>query len=85
MQSGKYSYNTLKSIVNELVSFYLDEKNRNRLEEVGLGHFGLDIRRNCIYIELKECNAARIALFKSKIMDSPTFIFEKFRRPIFME
>lgn len=77
MQAGTYSYNTLESILKELRSFYLDQGNRNILEEVGLGHFGLDVQRNGIYIELKECSAEKIYLFKRKVMDSPAFIFEK--------
>lgn len=85
MQAGTYSYITLKSVLNELVSFYMDERNRKILEEVGLERFGLDIQRNVISIGLKECNEERISLFKKKVMDSPVFIFEKSWGPIRIE
>lgn len=85
MQAGTYSYHTLKSILNELVSFYLDEQNRALVEEIGWAHFGLDVERNGIYIELKEYDPERVSLFKRKIKDSPVFIFEKSAGPVVMD
>lgn len=76
VQSGKYSYNMLKSILAELALFWQDAKNENIIQEVRLKQFGLDIRNNNIYIKLQDINKTQIDLFRKKVMDSPVFVFE---------
>lgn len=85
VQSGKYSYSMLKSILNELVSFYKNVDNDSIIQEVGLKQFGLSIHKNSIYIKLKDCNQTKIDLFKEKIMNAPVFVFENSSGPAIME
>lgn len=85
IQSGKYSYTMLRSILNELVSFYQNVNNDSIIQEVGLKRFGLSVQKNSIYIKLKDCNKIKISIFKEKIMNSPVFEFENSPGPAVME
>lgn len=85
IQKGTYSYTSLKSTLQKLVDFYQEEANRNIIQKVGLTRFALEIEKNGISIQLTNISPERIALFKEKIMDSPTFIFVESHGPAFFE
>lgn len=85
IQKGTYSYTSLNSTLQKLVDFYQEETNKNIIQKVGLNYFALDIKNNRILIGLTNISPERIALFKEKIMDSPTFIFVKSHGPAFFE
>lgn len=69
-----YSFNELNELNKELSSYFSDQQ---LCEELTWEGSGIDVRKNCIIISLKDCSNFSIHRFKQRVMDSPMLKFEQ--------
>lgn len=77
---GKYSFKTLKGIMDVIADFSTNEANRIIADNIGTVSL-MDIQNN-IVVQLKDCSEEKISEFKTKVIDSPAIIFEKQKDPL---
>lgn len=71
----QFSYNELLNVHDIITNFYLNRDNDPIKEEITMTAFGIRPSDNSIFVDLKECTPEKIALFKSRVIDSPIVSF----------
>lgn len=78
----KFSYNDILKVHHIVTEFFLNTDNQNIIDEISIESIGIKEQKNTVFVRLRECTPGKIALFKSKIIDSPIISFEKWNGPI---
>lgn len=73
----KFSYNELLDVHKIVLDFFMNEENNRLISEISINSLGISAKGNSIFISLNELTPEKIALFKSRVVDSPIITFEQ--------
>ena len=73
----KFSYNELLDIHKIVLDFFMNEENNRLISETTINSLGISAKGNSIFVSLRELTPDKIALFKSRVIDSPIITFEQ--------
>lgn len=78
----QFSFNELLSVHEAISNFFQNRDNDPVIEEITMTAFGIKPSDNSIFVDLKDCAPEKIALFKSRVIDSPIVSFHSWNGPI---
>lgn len=79
IKSCEYSLNELTELKSQLAELFNQDQYTDELTWVAVG---ISPKKNRIIVRLEDCSAEKIALFKSKISNSPAIIFEEGQKAV---
>lgn len=75
LRTCEYSYNELKSLRDNIRTFFSDKKNYNFIEKIEWSTLSVDEKENRVLIKMN-CTPSNLSDFKSVVSSSPMILFE---------
>lgn len=71
------TYNDLLAEIDKIDKFFFNPENDHLKESIQFNNYYIDAKNNNILIGLGDCSSSNMEMFKSKVVNSPLFVYEK--------
>jgi len=75
----QYSYNDLLCVHKQLQDLFMDPNKGFIMDEATVNSLGINLRKNSVFVSLRDSSEKNITLFRKRVSDSPIISFEKWK------